>query len=55
LIDLFAKGSGIHWNLLPTADKITLKTPEVTAVVERKTGSVTFLMPPELALLQKPV
>lgn len=42
LITAFSKEAIKKWNLATTGDKITLKTSALTAVVLRKTGTVSF-------------
>ncbi len=42
LITVYNKRPDIFWNVIPTKDSLTLKTKKLTAVVDLKTGAVTF-------------
>jgi alpha-D-xyloside xylohydrolase len=42
LITVYTKSPGLAWNVIPTKDSLTLKTKKLTAVVDLKTGAVTF-------------
>jgi alpha-D-xyloside xylohydrolase len=42
LITVYTKRPDLFWNVIPTKDSLTLKTKKLTAVVDLKTGAVTF-------------
>ncbi len=42
LVTVYRRGPGIFWNVIPSKDSLTLKTKKLTAVVDLKTGAVTF-------------
>jgi alpha-D-xyloside xylohydrolase len=42
LITVYTKRPDLFWNVIPTKDNLTLKTKKLTAVVDLKTGAVTF-------------
>ncbi|MFL5744476.1 MAG: TIM-barrel domain-containing protein, partial [Niastella sp.] len=42
LVTVYTKRPDLFWNVIPTKDSLTLKTKKLTAVVDLKTGAVTF-------------
>jgi alpha-D-xyloside xylohydrolase len=42
LVTVYTKRPDLFWNVIPTKDSLTLKTQKLTAVVDLKTGAVTF-------------
>jgi alpha-D-xyloside xylohydrolase len=42
LITVYSKRPDLFWNVIPTKDSLTLRTKKLTAVVDLKTGAVTF-------------
>ena len=42
LITVYKKEPGVTWQITPSKDKISLKTKALTAIVNRKTGAVSF-------------
>jgi alpha-D-xyloside xylohydrolase len=42
LITVYTKRPDLFWNVIPNKDSLTLKTKKLTAVVDLKTGAVTF-------------
>ncbi|THU40131.1 DUF5110 domain-containing protein [Niastella caeni] len=42
LITVYTKSADLSWNVIPAKDNLTLKTKKLTAVVDLKTGAVTF-------------
>jgi alpha-D-xyloside xylohydrolase len=42
LITTYSKKTDISWNTIPSKDRLTLKTKKITAIVDLKTGVVTF-------------
>jgi alpha-D-xyloside xylohydrolase len=43
LITVYTKRPDLSWNVIPAKNNLTLKTKKLTAVVDLKTGAVTFL------------
>jgi alpha-D-xyloside xylohydrolase len=43
LITVYSKRSDLAWNVIPSKDNLTLKTKTLTAIVNLKTGAVSFL------------
>jgi len=42
LITVYKKSAGVTWTVIPSKENITLKTGSLTAVVDAKTGAVSF-------------
>lgn len=42
LVTVYSKRSDLSWNVIPSKDKLTLKTKTLTAIVDLKTGVVSF-------------
>src|SRR5690349_10540351 len=42
LVTVYTKRPDLFWNVIPSKDSLTLKTKKLTAVVDLKTGAVTF-------------
>lgn len=42
LVTVYKKQPGVTWQIIPSADKINLKTKALTVVINRKTGAVSF-------------
>ncbi|OQP60522.1 alpha-xylosidase [Niastella vici] len=42
LITVYTKRPDVFWNVIPTKESITVKTKKLTAVVDLKTGAVSF-------------
>lgn len=45
LVTVYRKMPGLIWNVIPSKESLTLKTKKLTAIVDRKTGAVTFRDP----------
>lgn len=45
LITVYRKKSGLTWNVIPSKESLTLKTKRLTAIIDRRTGGVTFTDP----------
>ncbi|HEX6426566.1 MAG TPA: TIM-barrel domain-containing protein [Niastella sp.] len=43
LVTIYKKRSDLFWNVIPSKESVTLKTKSITAIVDLKTGTVTFL------------
>ncbi|NII29732.1 DUF5110 domain-containing protein [Pseudoflavitalea sp. X16] len=42
LVTVYSKRPGLSWNVIPSKESVTLKTKNLTAVVDLKTGAVSF-------------
>lgn len=42
LVTVYSKRPGLSWDVIPSKDSLTLKTKKLTAIVDLKTGAVTF-------------
>src|SRR5688572_1504636 len=42
LITVYVKKQALNWNIVPTKERITLTTKALTAIVDIKTGGVSF-------------
>lgn len=42
LVTVYSKRPGLSWDIIPSKDSLTLKTKKLTAIVDLKTGAVTF-------------
>jgi alpha-D-xyloside xylohydrolase len=42
LVRVYGKKPGLFWNVIPAKESLTLKTKALTAIVQLKTGAVTF-------------
>ncbi|MGZ3900786.1 MAG: alpha-xylosidase, partial [Bacteroidia bacterium] len=42
LITIYSKRPNLSWNTIPSKDSLVLKTKRMTAIVDLKTGAVTF-------------
>ena len=42
LVTVYSRGPGFSWNTIPAEDSLTLKTKEIAATINLKTGAVTF-------------
>ena len=42
LATVYTKKADLSWNVVPAKDKLSLKTKTITAVVDLKTGTVSF-------------
>ncbi|WP_207514474.1 TIM-barrel domain-containing protein [Longitalea luteola] len=42
LITVYQKRKGLTWNVIPSKESLTLKTKSLTAIVDLKTGTVSF-------------
>ena len=42
LVTVYSKNRDLTWNVIPAKENVTLKTKELTAIVDLKTGAVSF-------------
>ena len=42
LVTVFSKKPDLSWDVIPSKDSLTLKTKKLTAIIDLKTGAVTF-------------
>ena len=42
LVTVYSKRPGLSWSTIPSKDSLMLKTKKITAIVDLKTGAVTF-------------
>src|SRR5687767_1522240 len=42
LVTVYSKRPDLTWNIIPAKENLTLKTKELTAIVDLKTGAVSF-------------
>src|SRR5205814_823241 len=55
LVTIYSKNSDLSWNVVSSKETLTLKTKKLTAVVDLKTGAVSFRdKSGEKILIEKP-
>lgn len=56
LVTVYSKRADILWDVIPSKENLTLKTKRLTAIVELKTGAVTFQDPGgRRIVMEKPI